>query len=171
MGPPYVPPLARTISPNGAGAKESNDRFCKTEQFRSGAWFSTRLPCRRQGAMMKSATISRYHARMQRVLDHVDAHLDENLSVERLSGVAAFSPFHFQRQFSALFGMHPSGSPFGRMSRSPKSRSIAAMKCPRRSPVRSSNGRGRHRANFAIRRTGFLGRRPLSRSTGQGEQS
>ena len=54
---------------------------------------------------MKPAAVSRYHARMQRVLDHIDTHLDETLSVETLSEVAAFSPFHFQRQFSALFGM------------------------------------------------------------------
>jgi AraC family transcriptional regulator len=46
-----------------------------------------------------------YHDRMRRVLDHIDAHLDADLSVERLSGVAAFSRFHFHRQFSALFGL------------------------------------------------------------------
>jgi len=54
---------------------------------------------------MKPTAVSRYHARMRRVLDHIDAHLSEALSVEALSEVAAFSPFHFQRQFSALFGM------------------------------------------------------------------
>ena len=46
-----------------------------------------------------------YLARFRRVLDHIDAHLDETLSVERLSAVAAFSPFHFHRQFAALSGM------------------------------------------------------------------
>ena len=43
--------------------------------------------------------------RFRRVLEHVDAHLGEELSVERLSGVAAYSKFHFLRQFSALFGV------------------------------------------------------------------
>ena len=42
-------------------------------------------------------------ARFRRVLEHVDAHLDEELSVERLAGVAAYSKFHFHRQFAALF--------------------------------------------------------------------
>lgn len=46
-----------------------------------------------------------YHQRMRRVLDHIDAHLDEPLDVARLARVAAFSPFHFQRQFSALHGL------------------------------------------------------------------
>ncbi|MFA7414053.1 MAG: AraC family transcriptional regulator [Rhizobium sp.] len=46
-----------------------------------------------------------YHARMQRVLDHIERHLDEELTLERLSGVAAFSRHHFHRQFTALFGI------------------------------------------------------------------
>ena len=44
-------------------------------------------------------------ARFRRVLAHVDAHLDDDLSVERLSGFAAYSKHHFHRQFSALFGL------------------------------------------------------------------
>lgn len=55
---------------------------------------------------MKSAVAS-YHARMQRVLRHIDEHLDDDLSVDVLSGVAAFSRYHFQRQFSLLFGVSP----------------------------------------------------------------
>lgn len=54
---------------------------------------------------MKPDPRQRYHARMQRVLDHIDAHLDEDLSVEALAGVAAFSAFHFHRQFAELFGI------------------------------------------------------------------
>lgn len=46
-----------------------------------------------------------YLIRFARVLAHVDANLDGDLSVETLSGVAAFSKFHFHRQFSALFGL------------------------------------------------------------------
>ena len=46
-----------------------------------------------------------YLARFRRVLDHIDAHLDDTLSVDRLSAVAAFSRFHFHRQFAALSGM------------------------------------------------------------------
>lgn len=49
--------------------------------------------------------LARYHARMQRVLDHVDAHAEEPLDLETLAGVAAFSKHHFHRQFSALFGL------------------------------------------------------------------
>ena len=47
----------------------------------------------------------RYLARFQRVLDHVDANLDGDLGVETLASVAAFSPFHFHRQFAELTGV------------------------------------------------------------------
>ncbi len=46
-----------------------------------------------------------YQARFRRVLDHVDTHLDENLSLERLAAIANFSKHHFHRQFTQLFGM------------------------------------------------------------------
>ena len=54
---------------------------------------------------MTNAALDHYHARMQRVLDHIDQHLDENLGLAVLSNVAAFSPFHFHRQFTATFGV------------------------------------------------------------------
>jgi AraC family transcriptional regulator len=46
-----------------------------------------------------------YRARFRKVLEYIDAHLAEELSVERLGRVAAFSKYHFHRQFSALFGL------------------------------------------------------------------
>ncbi|MBO9543391.1 AraC family transcriptional regulator [Caulobacter sp.] len=46
-----------------------------------------------------------YNARMQRVLEHVDQHLDGDLDLEALARVAAFSKFHFHRQFMATFGV------------------------------------------------------------------
>lgn len=46
-----------------------------------------------------------HHMRFRRVLEHIDEHLDDALTVDRLSAVAAFSKFHFHRQFSALFGL------------------------------------------------------------------
>jgi AraC family transcriptional regulator len=56
--------------------------------------------------MMNLDGARKYHARMQRVLDYIDAHIDEDLSVDVLAGVAAFSPRHFHRQFSELFGVN-----------------------------------------------------------------
>ncbi|KQY84913.1 GyrI-like domain-containing protein [Brevundimonas sp. Root1423] len=49
--------------------------------------------------------LDHYHARMQRVLDHIDQHLDSDLDLETVSSVAAFSKFHFHRQFKATFGV------------------------------------------------------------------
>jgi AraC family transcriptional regulator len=51
------------------------------------------------------AALENYHARMQRVLDHIDQHLDDDLDLEAMSGVAAFSKFHFHRQFTSTFGL------------------------------------------------------------------
>ena len=47
---------------------------------------------------------SEYAARMHRVVEHIDRHLDEPLELETLAGVAHFSPFHFHRLFSAWMG-------------------------------------------------------------------
>jgi len=51
------------------------------------------------------AAVQNYQARMQRVLDHIDRHLDGDLDLETVSRVAAFSKFHFHRQFAATFGL------------------------------------------------------------------
>ena len=51
------------------------------------------------------AALQNYQARMRRVLDHIDRHLDDDLDLETVSGVAAFSKFHFHRQFTATFGL------------------------------------------------------------------
>ncbi|WP_437604880.1 AraC family transcriptional regulator [Sorangium sp. So ce834] len=54
---------------------------------------------------MTEATENACFVRFRRVLEHIDAHLDEDLTLDRLSGVAAFSKYHFHRQFSELFGI------------------------------------------------------------------
>ena len=51
------------------------------------------------------APTDRYAARFERVLAHIDAHLDDDLSIDRLCQVAALSKFHFHRQFAARFGV------------------------------------------------------------------
>jgi AraC family transcriptional regulator len=52
-----------------------------------------------------STAAERYRAKFRSVLDYIDAHLDETLDVARLSNVAAFSQFHFHRQFTAFCGI------------------------------------------------------------------
>ncbi len=49
------------------------------------------------------AALHNYQVRMQRVLDHIDQHLDGDLDLDALSRIAAFSKFHFHRQFTATF--------------------------------------------------------------------
>ncbi|MCA9515767.1 MAG: AraC family transcriptional regulator [Myxococcales bacterium] len=45
--------------------------------------------------------------RLRRVLAHIDAHLEEDLSLEALSSVARASRFHFHRRFAASAAMSP----------------------------------------------------------------
>jgi AraC family transcriptional regulator len=54
---------------------------------------------------MMNTALQNYHARMQRVLAYIDWHLDEELDLETVSRVAAFSKFHFHRQFRATFDL------------------------------------------------------------------
>jgi len=45
-----------------------------------------------------------YVERINAVVDYIEQHLAEDLTVERLAAVAHFSPFHFHRVFGALVG-------------------------------------------------------------------
>ncbi|HYG90861.1 MAG TPA: AraC family transcriptional regulator [Azospirillum sp.] len=54
--------------------------------------------------MTKSATTLDYSRRIERVVAHIGEHLDEPLDLERLAGVACFSPCHFHRIYRALTG-------------------------------------------------------------------
>src|SRR5688500_11577282 len=45
-----------------------------------------------------------YQMRVNRVIDHIRAHLGDTLTLADLAGVAAFSPFHFHRVFKAATG-------------------------------------------------------------------
>lgn len=53
---------------------------------------------------MSETKAGAYAARFGRVLDYIEAHLAEPLSVEQLSQVAHFSRFHFHRQFAEYVG-------------------------------------------------------------------
>ncbi|HET7539090.1 MAG TPA: AraC family transcriptional regulator [Polyangiaceae bacterium] len=54
---------------------------------------------------MNAGSRELYSQRFRKVLEYIDAHLDEALSLDVLSALAAFSKYHFQRQFSELFGL------------------------------------------------------------------
>lgn len=53
---------------------------------------------------MSEKTTQAYAKKIDRVCDYIHAHLDEDLSLERLAGVANFSKYHFHRQFSGYTG-------------------------------------------------------------------
>jgi AraC family transcriptional regulator len=53
---------------------------------------------------MKTSTAADYHERILRTLAHIQAHLDDELDLDRLAMVACFSPYHFHRVFRGLVG-------------------------------------------------------------------
>ena len=55
--------------------------------------------------MIESSPSKTYAQRIESVLSYIEANLNGDLSVEKLSGIAAFSKFHFHRQFTALVGV------------------------------------------------------------------
>lgn len=48
-----------------------------------------------------------YIRKINKVVAHIYDHLDDDLSLKKLSEIACFSPFHFHRIFSALVGETP----------------------------------------------------------------
>ncbi|OHX11497.1 AraC family transcriptional regulator [Chromobacterium sphagni] len=46
-----------------------------------------------------------YAGRFNRVFDYIERHLDDPLTLEQLSEIANFSPYHFHRQFAARCGV------------------------------------------------------------------
>ena len=54
--------------------------------------------------MTTTTTLDDYTARIRRVLEHVQSHLDHAMAPADLAEIACFSPFHFQRVFRAMVG-------------------------------------------------------------------
>jgi AraC family transcriptional regulator len=48
------------------------------------------------------------HARLRRVLDHISANLDEEITLAQLAQIAGVSVFHFARTFTRAMGVSPS---------------------------------------------------------------
>lgn len=63
------------------------------------------MPVAKENASLSAVAAERYRAHFRKVLEYIDVHLDESLDVEQLSGVAAFSKYHFHRQFTDYFGI------------------------------------------------------------------
>jgi AraC family transcriptional regulator len=53
---------------------------------------------------VKTASQQEYAARLNRVLDHIDKNLGEELSLSLLAGIAQFSEYRFHRIFRSLMG-------------------------------------------------------------------
>lgn len=58
-----------------------------------------------ENTALLATAAEKYRLRLCRVLEYIHAHLEDALTLERLSGIAAFSKYHFHRQFSEFFGI------------------------------------------------------------------
>lgn len=54
--------------------------------------------------MNKPLTARDYHRRIELVIAHIGAHLDDPLDLDALAAVACFSPYHFHRIYRSLMG-------------------------------------------------------------------
>lgn len=54
--------------------------------------------------MNKQITQASYRDRLNRVVDHVHAHLDEDLSFDQMAEIACLSPYHWSRIYAAMQG-------------------------------------------------------------------
>ncbi len=53
---------------------------------------------------LEMTTSEDYRRRVNLVTDYVRTHLQENISIDVLSEISSFSPYHFQRVMSAFLG-------------------------------------------------------------------
>lgn len=51
---------------------------------------------------IKEKSRKEYIARINRVIDYIEDHLSEEITLDTIAGIACFSPFHFHRVFTAL---------------------------------------------------------------------
>jgi AraC family transcriptional regulator len=58
-------------------------------------------------AAMESSTHGLDNIRLRRVLDYVEANINNDITLEDLSGVAGYSRFHFARKFAFVMGIAP----------------------------------------------------------------
>ncbi|MGV2288384.1 AraC family transcriptional regulator [Trinickia sp. YCB016] len=54
--------------------------------------------------MRQPASRADYSARLQRVLDYIYDHLDDELDLNRLADIACLSPYHWHRVYQAMYG-------------------------------------------------------------------
>ena len=53
---------------------------------------------------VSAATVAGYRDRLDRVAAHIHDHLDEDIDLERLAGIACLSPWHWHRVYAAMQG-------------------------------------------------------------------
>ena len=47
------------------------------------------------------------HLRLRRVLDYIEANVQDDITLADLAGIAGYSPYHFARKFATAMGIPP----------------------------------------------------------------
>jgi AraC family transcriptional regulator len=59
------------------------------------------------GGVRRELLTQRVDSRIRRAIDYIEAHLETDISLEKLASVAAMSPYHFSRIFKSATGLPP----------------------------------------------------------------
>ena len=84
-------------------ARPENMAFYVTPAEAQAAGFRPCKRCRPAEAARPDGIVERVHA----VAAHIEAHMDEPITLDRLARFAGMSPFHLQRRFKAVTGVSP----------------------------------------------------------------
>ena len=105
--PPSVRPEFHMCVASKAPWHQIGDALPQYPQQPPASVFGRAADAKPPVALSPQGSRSEYSRRLQRVLDHIDQHLDEALDLEAVAEVAHFSPFHFHRIFAAWMGETP----------------------------------------------------------------
>ncbi len=105
---PLIEHIARAVRAEMADPAPGGKMLAETLAFALGVQILRRHSNLNPGAVALPGVRGALDARrLRRVVDYIEAHLGEDLSIEALADVACLSPFHFARAFKAATGTAP----------------------------------------------------------------
>jgi AraC family transcriptional regulator len=98
--------LLRRLAEVAVAATAGDAASSVTAEYLALACFARLVELRSPGVLAREHDMG-CDRRHRRVLDYIEAHFTEDLSIARLADIAALSPYHFVRSFRAVTGVTP----------------------------------------------------------------